>query len=269
MYSGPLCRYTAWLAKQTQADVQALYVSDIRELEVPLIADLSGSLGLQPYSDLLTQLKKIEDEKAKLLRVSTLEAMQQEGVAVQAFHHRTGFLPDTLQELGDSIDAIALGKRGERAQYAPEHLGASLERVLRSVHKPILVSSRSYREIRRIVLAYDGGDSTRRAVDFLRRHPSFQAFDLRIVTVAAPSAEAEAVARVHEAEAQLAEVGYSPATTVLTGPVDDAIADYVVRQNIDLLMMGVYGHGRIRALLIGSTTTALIRTCHIPVLCFR
>ena len=34
-------------------------------------------------------------------------------------------------------------------------------------------------------------------------------------------------------------------------------------------LMGAYGHSRIRHLLIGSTTTAMIRSCHIPVLCFR
>ena len=33
--------------------------------------------------------------------------------------------------------------------------------------------------------------------------------------------------------------------------------------------MVAYGHSRIRSLLIGSTTTALLRACRIPVLVFR
>jgi len=38
---------------------------------------------------------------------------------------------------------------------------------------------------------------------------------------------------------------------------------------IDLLLMGAYGHSRIRNLIIGSTTTSMIRSCKIPVLLFR
>ena len=33
--------------------------------------------------------------------------------------------------------------------------------------------------------------------------------------------------------------------------------------------MGAYGHSRIRQLVVGSTTTAMIRSCLVPVLVFR
>jgi nucleotide-binding universal stress UspA family protein len=33
--------------------------------------------------------------------------------------------------------------------------------------------------------------------------------------------------------------------------------------------MGAYGHSRIRNLMIGSTTTAMIRTCKVPVVLMR
>jgi nucleotide-binding universal stress UspA family protein len=33
--------------------------------------------------------------------------------------------------------------------------------------------------------------------------------------------------------------------------------------------MGAYGHGRIRTMILGSTTAALLRACRIPVLVFR
>jgi nucleotide-binding universal stress UspA family protein len=32
--------------------------------------------------------------------------------------------------------------------------------------------------------------------------------------------------------------------------------------------MGAYGHSRVRNLILGSTTTHLIRTCHVPVMLF-
>jgi len=43
--------------------------------------------------------------------------------------------------------------------------------------------------------------------------------------------------------------------------VDDA--------RFDLLVMGAYGHSRIRSLIIGSTTTAMIRSCKVSVVLIR
>ena len=57
--------------------------------------------------------------------------------------------------------------------------------------------------------------------------------------------------------------------TLLEGDPDEVIAEEVEKKGIDLLVMGAYGHSRIRHLVIGSTTTAFIRTCRIPVLLFR
>jgi nucleotide-binding universal stress UspA family protein len=37
----------------------------------------------------------------------------------------------------------------------------------------------------------------------------------------------------------------------------------------ELMIMGAFGHSRIRHLIIGSTTTEMIRSCKIPVLLFR
>lgn len=36
-----------------------------------------------------------------------------------------------------------------------------------------------------------------------------------------------------------------------------------------MLMMGAYGHSPIRTLIVGSTTTTMIRTVHVPVLLVR
>ena len=36
-----------------------------------------------------------------------------------------------------------------------------------------------------------------------------------------------------------------------------------------LLVLGAYGHSRIRQLIVGSTTTALLRLCSVPVVVLR
>ena len=50
---------------------------------------------------------------------------------------------------------------------------------------------------------------------------------------------------------------------------EKVIADYVAGHAINLLLMGAYGHSRIRHLVIGSTTIQLLRSIQVPVLLFR
>jgi nucleotide-binding universal stress UspA family protein len=45
--------------------------------------------------------------------------------------------------------------------------------------------------------------------------------------------------------------------------------EYQQENDIDMLVMGAYGHSRMRSLVIGSTTTEMVRSCRLPVLLFR
>ena len=53
------------------------------------------------------------------------------------------------------------------------------------------------------------------------------------------------------------------------GRHDEAIIQAVEGRKADLLVMGAYGHSRLRNMLVGSTTTALLRGSTVPVLVVR
>ena len=55
----------------------------------------------------------------------------------------------------------------------------------------------------------------------------------------------------------------------LPGQADQVITKAVEEHDIDLLVMGAYGHSRIRNLIIGSTTSEMVRSCKIPVVLVR
>ncbi|WP_300600988.1 universal stress protein, partial [uncultured Nocardioides sp.] len=63
--------------------------------------------------------------------------------------------------------------------------------------------------------------------------------------------------------------GFAVDTAVVPGEPERALARYVGMQNADLLVMGAYGHSRIRHLIVGSTTTTMLRTSAVPVLILR
>lgn len=269
-YAQECCHYGAWLAKKTGASIEVLYVTDLRQFEIPTMADLSGSLGIQPYEGMITQLRELEEHKSEFVKESAMKIFKLEGLADHtSFHHETGLLVDAIEEYASRTDLILLGKRGENANFATEHLGSMLERVVRAVDKPCLVTSRKFHPINRALIAYDGGTSGKAALKFITQSELFRSFNLHVVTVDEKHDQDQANARLAEADELLKENGISPECQVLNGDVESAVADYADRIEADLLIAGAYGHSRIRKFLIGSTTSELLRSCRIPVLCFR
>ena len=74
---------------------------------------------------------------------------------------------------------------------------------------------------------------------------------------------------LEDAAISLRGAGFTVTADLLTGDPDEVIASQVIQRDIDLLVMGAYGHSPIRQFILGSTTTSLIRTCLVPILLFR
>jgi len=269
-------RYAAWLAIRLGARVDVLYVTDEQRQVAAAATDFSGSLGFDAAATLLDKLVTLEHEKAKLSHQRAQHILQDaeqvllsQGVTSVKVIHETGSLVDRFPEFEASADLIILGKRGETAELASGHLGANLERIIRASHKPCLVTSRQYQTIERLLLAYDGSPSGQKLLRFLVNSPVFKGLELHIVTVAKDAADAKAIARLNEAQQKAATGGFEPVTQLMQGHPETAIAQYSEQHQISLLLMGAYGHSRIRHLVIGSTTAQILRSSNIPVLVFR
>lgn len=269
-YSHEACLYAAWISQQTQATIEVLYVTDLRQFEIPAVADFSGSLGIQPFEGMVSQLQEVEEIKSKFVEEHALKTLQDAGVGDSVtFYHETGLLVDVIADYADRADLVLIGKRGENVNFATEHLGSMLERVLRTLEKPCLVTNRTFKACESVLIAYDGGESCRKAVDFIATHPLFKSLDVHIAVCVEGHKEVEATEHLKEAEAKLHKAGMYPKCQILSGNVETSINDYIKQSEVDLLVVGAYGHSRIREFLIGSTTTELLRRCHVPVLCFR
>ena len=95
----------------------------------------------------------------------------------------------------------------------------------------------------------------------------FQGLSVHVVTVG--EATPEVRENLSEAGARLQAADIAAETGVIAGQPETALGKLVDEAPFDMLAMGAYGRSRIRSLIIGSTTTAMIRTCKVPVLLFR
>lgn len=274
-YSQVSYEYAAWWAQRTDISLEVLYVTDRRGEQVAQSSDFSGNLGINSYQQLLNELVELEAAKAKVnhkrAKIILQEAKQFFGdrqLENIKLTHETGFLVDLFHKLEQDSDLVILGKRGENANFATEHLGANMERIIRSSAKPCLVTPRKFQPVKRILLADDGGKSCHKAIEYLSQSSVFQELDLHIITVDTGNTE-KANQNLILAQKTMEQVGVKPILALLTGDVESEMEKYVAANNIDLLIMGAYGHNRIRHLIIGSTTAQMLRNSHIPILLFR
>ncbi len=272
-YSVSVCDHAAWAADRLSAAVEVVHVHD-RHPGDSAKADLSGSLGLGEGDALLAELTRLDERRGRLAQRRSqliLDAaaarLRTDGVRDVTSRQRHGTLVDTVTEVGSAAAMIVIGKRGETAETTPEHLGGNLERVVRASHQPILVAAREFRPIRRVLIAYDGGGSAKKAVEYLASSPLMTGAECHIVVVGSDTDENRQ--RLVAAAGPLERAGLSVMGAVNEGHPERVIAATVESAAIDLLVMGAYGHSHIRHLIVGSTTTATLRASAASVLLFR
>ena len=271
-YSESVCHHTAWIANKLGAGVDAMHVLGRREGAAP--SDLSGALHLGARSALLAELSSLDEQRAKLAQAkghAILEdakaILEQDGLADVKLHLRKGDLLEAVQAVEADTRAITIGKRGEGANYASGHLGSNLERIIRASKVPVFVASRTYKPIKKVLVAYDGSASAKVAIDRMSDSAVFADLDMTVLCIGQDEAKAKTTADA--AVAKLRDAGITATARTAAGEPGDVLDDIVTAENFELLVMGAYGHSRIRNLIIGSTTTAMIQTVKIPVLLYR
>ena len=276
-YTESVCRHAVWAATRMGAPLQLVHA--LPRVQAASPRDLSGNLALGEQESLLLSLSA-EDERRGTLAQQNGRALLQQARAIAAdagmteveTRLRHGGLAENLLELEQDVRLFVLGKRGQDAPSAQHELdvaplGRELEGVVRAVHRPLLVASREFRPIQHVLIAFDGSPTTRKGVQMVAASPLFRGADIHVVAVGSP--EDACRRELPWAEQSLAEAGFQPQVAGIDGGAEAVLCEYIRDQRIDLLVMGAYGHSRIRDLIVGSTTTAMLRSCHIPVLLLR
>ena len=275
VYSESVCDHAAWIARGTGYSVELLHVLGRRDVSsAPL--NLSGTITLGARTALLEELSSLDEQRAKLAQKygraildDARARIESAGVGVGEVSAklRNGDIVDTVAEFEVDAEMVVVGKRGEAADFAKLHLGSNLERIVRAGQKPVFVASRGFRPIERFLIACDGGASSMRAVDYVARGKLFAGLQCRLLTVGSDTAETRK--RLDDARVILEGAGYSVEASIMQGQPETVISHAVESEAIDLLVMGAYGHSRVRSLIIGSTTTGMVRSCKIPIALFR
>lgn len=272
-YTPGVCSFAAWSALRLAAPLEFIHVLD-RHPETAPKRDLSGSIGLGTQEALLEDLAALDEKRSRIAQESGRLLLEQakkqavaDGVAAPEARQRHGELVETLTEMEKDVRLFVLGKRGEAAESAAQHMGGNLERVVRALHRPILVVPTAFQMPRKIMIAFDGSATTRKGVDMIASSPLFRGLSCHVVMAGQDTPAANA--HLDWARDVLAQTGFAVQASLIPGEAETVIWNYLQMHDIDMLVMGAYGHSRIRQLLVGSTTTTMLRTASVPMLLLR
>lgn len=264
----------------------------IRVAEAVEIGRLFG--GPWPAVELL-DAGRLEAEAGDVAR-ATVEAararLERPGLEVTAavlVGRPASGIVDAAREIG--ADLVVVGSRGH-GTIESMVLGSVSSEVVDHAPAPVLVARRA--TIGRVVLAWDGSDSSRLAADMVRTLPMFQRAEVRVVSVAdvqipwwtgfpavaTPEVvpmyvEASEASRRHHAElaqAMAAELSAAGIAATAATPQGDAATEIIAAAaawDADLIVLGTHGRTGLRRFVLGSVARNVLHHAHTSVLVAR
>ena len=267
-YGKTAIAYGISIARKLDAQLTGLHVVDIRLMQGPVFTDISGSVGLPPYQELLPVIESGLEAKAETILTEFREQCEAAGLHPET-KKAVGVIDQTIVEEGRRCcDWVLLAQRGEHFHLGGGAiLGSTAQSVVRRSGKPVLVTPEHFREIKTMALAYDGSVPADNALKLAAQLSQQAGWPLSVVIIT--DDEAVGAKLSQKARDLLAPLAVDGTVIIRKGKEDKELLRFIREGSTDLLVMGAYGHNRLREVLLGSTTSSVIRKSTIPVLLTR
>ncbi|TCQ93911.1 universal stress protein [Pseudomonas sp. JUb52] len=257
--SAAVCDFAAWAGLALDVPLTLLHVLDQRRFPRP--GQATPQL-LVNREHLLTELAALdaqrgnlaEDQGRLLLDAAQLRVEEQQARCAGAVLQH-GDLIGSLESLQEDFDLIVLGRQGEDSP--PKRLiGRHLESAIRLLHRPLLVAGHLFVKPNGVLLAYDDSGSARKAVTWVANCRLFDGLACHLVTVGRDREERRAA--LARAADELRAQGRTVTTAITDGDVELGLERYRKQHGLELVVMGAFGHSRLRHFFMGSNTRNML-----------
>jgi len=263
-YTDSVMKYALQMAKRFGARLRIVTVIDVRIFEWSVYLGVDGFAPVLPSSVYLDESRQLLQEKADNVLKKCEEIAQKEGVSYTA-EKVEGSPVEILSNRAAIVDLVLLGAHGEFAKWGRSKLmGATVEAISRECIKPLFISQKDYREFKKILVPYDGSLNSNRALPYAGYFASQFGAGVTVFTVDNNLEMAKNVAS--EGTNYLSSYEVDLDLEIRRGNAEEEIINFSEEGGFDLIVMGAYGHSRIREAILGSTTEHVMRHANIPLL---
>lgn len=260
----PAIEYALSLGHSLNAKLTGVFVVDVKLLEGPFLRDLSATMGTAPMANYQMIIAGILEERGKATLAAFEAACKTAGVECETVLS-TGVVHHTILEQAELADLVVLGRGGEHSDWLEGLMGSTAEAVVRRAKLPVVVTASTRSITDGILVAFDGSTHARQALKVAVDLAHDTGARLELIVVGGD----DSASVVQDAEAYLADHGIPAKLEKRSGVAASEIVEYAQEAGVGLLVMGAYGHSRVRELLVGSTTTSVINHAGCPVLLCR
>lgn len=270
--STAVCDAGAWASRRVEAPLKLLHVLD--KSEYPTEQNLSGNIGVGTREHLLEELIALDEQRGRVALEHGKHLLEQaetrateDGARDISKLQRHGSLVDTLLDLEEETRLLVMGRLGEKHQNNVHAIGSHLENVVRTVHRPILITVQEFSDPKSFMIAYDGSQTAQKALEMVASSPLLKDLPCHLVMV--ESETAERMQQLEAAKQKLSTAGFTVTDRMLSGEVQSALLGYQKEHSLELIVMGAYGHSRVRQFFVGSNTTKMVTMSDVPLLLLR
>lgn len=269
--STAVCDWAAWAAVKLQIPLTLLHTLD--NPSKVSHANLTGTIGLGSREQLLKELTALDEQRNKIALQHGKHLLEEahhrivaDGIKEARCLQRHGSLIETLLALEHETKLMVIGRQREQTQSHASQIGSQLETIIRTLHCPILIALPDFNAPKEVMFAFDASPSANKVLNSLMEHSHLlESVTCHLVMANKNSHEAAFLG----AKKSLEEVGIDVIGARLEGEVESVLSDYAELHPIDLLIMGAFGHSKIRQFFVGSTTNHMLHTTKIPLLLLR
>ena len=255
--------YGIYIALKLNAIISGLHVLDVHLLQGPMLTDISGAVGMPPYDGFFDAIETALNEKADFVINNFRERCQKVGLQPE-IKKVIGKIDEIIIEESQNADFILMAKKGEHFHLKEGGLlGSVAEAVIRHCGKPVMITPDKFREIESMGIAYDGSPPAKKALDFSLDLSKQADWPLTAIIITSDMGKATRLSAQIEEAAQAQETDCE--VIILSGKEGEEIIKFIKEDAVELIVMGAYGHNRLRELLLGSTTASVINKSPIPV----
>ncbi|MGI9498682.1 MAG: universal stress protein [Geminicoccaceae bacterium] len=261
------------LADRFQSHVDALLVQPDPVDTIPMVGE---GVSADTIKQLMESSKVALDQQRQATKAIFIEACKEADIAMVesgamssgqpsvAWREATGQSEDMVPEKALFSDLVVFA--GAWSEMAPA-LRPTFEAVLLKARRPILIASTEPQEHigHNVAIAWNGTPEAKSALaaamPFLE-----SAVAVHLLTAASPKTDAETI---DEAADYLAWHGIGSDVHMLEAgsePVGEALMQKASAIGADLLVMGGYGHARLRERILGGVTHHIVNHPELPIL---
>lgn len=260
-------RYAIRLAKRFDASLTGLAVVDISNLHSVIGV---GGYGTEIYGrHIWTEMADETRQIAEKLLESFKKSVEKAGVRHRDIK-KTGASYDLIIEEMKYHDLLIVGRDSRFFYNEPTKDTETLAKVVKGGVAPTLVVTDEYREIEKIMIAFDGSSPAARSLkSFVHLLPYGKDIEIELLNISDGESSEQmdkSATILKQAESYLKEHNFNYITKVVLekGNAGERLLDRQIEKNPDLILLGAHSVSALRRATFGSTTHHMITKSNGP-----